>query len=240
MNSPTSDSLFRNLPPLHHESDGSWSYSNSLQVRMEAWSPTDEKWKNVEITEYAKTTNSGDVLLQEYSRGGHHSDSNQCLGSAMKGRFWEQHSSITKEVTHPAYTSNKNNIPISAMPSSYDNNKWQGYKTMIYNINENGNNYVKVETYVDPNAQNNDGTINIKNNWVKVGEYTDRGDWSTSSTDFNAGCSAIDSNYVHSYRQRDEILNTEGGTATQNLVAWRSDYAGIHWKYLSVREITAP
>ena len=65
MNNPTSDPMFRNLPPMTKQSDGSWQVSSN-QVRMEVLSPPpsaspssnaeegEKKWLNVEMTAYAK------------------------------------------------------------------------------------------------------------------------------------------------------------------------------------------
>jgi hypothetical protein len=41
-------------------------------------------------------------------------------------------------------------------------------------------------------------------------------------------------------RQPDEIMNLPGGTATQNIAAWRSDDLTWNWKYLTAREIVPP
>lgn len=236
MADPNSDTSFRNLPTITKQADGSFQVSAS-QVRMEAWSPTSHKWLNVEITEYSKVIGGTNTLLQMYSRGGHHTATNPCLGSAMKGRFYPDHSAIVKEVTHPAYTSNRNTLT-TGLPTAYNMAHWQGYKEVIYNVVENGKTYVKVETYVDANAQDSSGNLQIKNNWVKVGEYVDRGGWSTSDADFDATCFPTNKDSTQLYRQRDEILNTGGGTSTQNIAAWRSDDLTWDWKYLSVREIT--
>lgn len=62
MNDPKSDPNFRNLPSMTKQSDGSWQVSAS-QVRMEAWSPSDEKWLNVEITGYAKMVSGSNELI---------------------------------------------------------------------------------------------------------------------------------------------------------------------------------
>lgn len=83
MEDPNSDLNFRNLGNIGFDRnpDGSWRVSAD-QMRMEAWSPDGEKWLDVEITEYAKIESGSNELLQMYSRGGHHTNRDQCLGSA--------------------------------------------------------------------------------------------------------------------------------------------------------------
>ena len=73
MDDPREDPNFRNLGNVHFSknNDGSWRVSAD-QIRMAAWSPANEKWQNVEITEYAKIESGSNELLQIYSRGGHH------------------------------------------------------------------------------------------------------------------------------------------------------------------------
>lgn len=86
------DPYFRNLDKLQfsQQQDGSWRvFSTDGQVRMEAWSLENNKWLNVEITEYAKIVNMTEDsdLLQMYSRGGKHTYTDPCIGSAYKARL---------------------------------------------------------------------------------------------------------------------------------------------------------
>jgi hypothetical protein len=237
MADPKSDTMFRNLPSMTKQSDGSWRVSAS-QVRMEAWSPSNEKWLNVEITEYAKIVGGTNQLLQQYSRGGHHTDTNQCLGSAYKGRLYgDGHTTIVKEITHPAYTSNKASFQATTQPLK---DRWVGFKTVIYNIVEDGHTYVKIQTYIDNDVTDSHGNLVVRNNWKLASTYVDRGGWSTSDSDFNSACFPVNKDSTHQYRQRDEIINRSGGTSTQNIAAFRSDDLTWNWKYLSVREIQAP
>lgn len=89
MDDPTSDPNLRNTGNIDFSKnqDGSWRVS-AEQIRMEAWSPENEKWQNIEITMYAKMVSGSNELLQMYSRGGHHTSSNECLGSAYKARIY--------------------------------------------------------------------------------------------------------------------------------------------------------
>jgi len=238
MDNPTSDPMFRNLPPMTKQSDGSWQVSKD-QVRMEAWSPSNDKWLNVEITEYAKIITSSDDILQMYSRGGHHSSSDPCLGSAVKARLYGDGTAAwVKELTHPAYAGNKAQVQATTHPLD---GRWIGFKAVIYNVlGSDGKTYVHMESYIDDDVTDSNGNLLPKNNWKLASVYDDKGGWSTKGTDFTPNCTPVNKDSTQKYRQRDEIINMPGGTSTQNLAAFRSDQQTWNWKYLSVREITAP
>jgi hypothetical protein len=224
MENPMSD--LRNIGNVHfsQNSDGSWRVSAD-QIRMEVWSPENEKWRNVEITEYAKIEGGSNELLQMYSRGGHHTSRDECLGSAYKARLYGNGMAAwNKEVTHPAYAGNR--AETLATTESLED-RWIGFKAVIYNFVENGNTYVRLESYIDDNVTDENGNLVVRNNWKLASVYEDRGGWSTNNSDFDSSCG----------RDRDEILTQPGGTATQNIAAFRSDDLTWNFKYLSVREI---
>jgi hypothetical protein len=240
MNDPTSDSLFRNLPSMTKQQDGSWQVSGGDrgQVRMEAWSPENEKWLNVEITMYAKMVSGSNELLQLYSRGGHHTSSNECLGSAYKARFYgDGDAAWVKEVTHPAYAGNRGSVQATNNPLE---DRWIGFKAVIYNFVENGKTYVRLESYIDDDVTDSKGNLVIGNNWKLASVYEDKGGWATTNSDFNSTCTPMNKDSTQQYRQRDEILNLPGGTSTQNIAAFRSDDLTWNWKYLTVREVAVP
>lgn len=225
MDDPRDDPNFRNLGNVQFSKnrDGSWKVSAD-QIRMEAWSPSGEKWLNVEITEYAKIEGGSNELLQMYSRGGHHTNRDQCLGSAYKARLYgDGLAAWNKEVTHPAYAGNRGSVQATE-PLEH---KWIGFKAVIYNFVENGKTYVRLESYIDEDVTGSNGRLVVKNNWKLASVYEDRGGWATSNSDFNPSCG----------RDRDEILTKPGGTSTQNIAAFRSDGLSWSFKYLSVREI---
>jgi|SRR5581483_3806843 len=238
MASPTSDPMFRNLPSMTKQSDGSWQVSAS-QVRMEAWSPANEKWQNVEITEYAKIIGGTNQLLQMYSRGGHHTTSDPCQGSALKARLYGNgEAAWVKEVNHPAYTGNRGTMQATTTPLL---DRWVGFKAVIYNVvGSDGKTYVRMESYIDDSVTDSNGNLVIKNNWKLASVVEDKGGWSTSDPDFKSNCFPVNVDSTYQYRQRDEILSMPGGTSTANLGAFRSDDLTWDWKYLSVREIVAP
>ena len=240
MDDPYSDPMLRNREPLTKQSDGSWQVSGGSngQVRLEAWSPENKKWLNVEVTEYAKMVSGSNELLQMYSRGGHHTTSNECLGSAYKARLYgDGEARWVKEINHPAYTSNRGSVQVTEDPLQ---GRWVGFKAVIYNFVENGKTYVRLESYVDDDVTDSNGNLKIANNWKLASVVEDRGGWATTDSDFNASCFPVNKDSTQQYRQRDEIINMSGGTSTQNLAAFRSDNLTWDWKYLSVREIVPP
>jgi hypothetical protein len=227
MDDPTSDPLFRNLESMTKQADGSWQVDGSRngQVRMEAWSPTNEKWLNVEITMYGKIESGSNELFQLYSRGGHHTSRDECLGSAYKARLYgDGRAAWNKEVTHPAYAGNRGTEDVTDTPLA---DRWVGFKAVIYNFGENGKTYVRMESYIDDDVTDSNGNLKIANNWKLASVVEDKGGWATSDGDFDTSCG----------RDRDELLTSPGGTASQNIAAFRTDNLVWNFKYLSVREI---
>ena len=243
MENPTSDPNFRNWNNLQliKQPDGSWQVANLIdgKVRIEDWSPENEKWLNVEITEYAKIVNGTNDILQIYSRGGHHTPTDPCLGSAYKARLYgDGRAAWVKEVNHPAYTQIRGTVQATTEPLQ---GRWVGFKAIIFNFVENGKTYVRLESYIDDNATDSNGGLVISNNWKLVSVYEDKGGWSAASDpDFIATCFPMSVDNTGPYRGADEILSLPGGTGTQNMVAFRSDDITWDFKYLTVREIQPP
>ena len=227
MADPRSDSQFKNLDNVRFSSDGNSWHVSADQVRMEAWSQANEKWLNVEITAYAKIDSGSTELLQLYSRGGHHTDSDQCEGSAYKARLYGDGTAAwTKEITHPAYAENRGEMQATDTPLV---NRWVGFKAVTYNFvdEDDGSTYVRLESYIDDDVTDSDGNLAVANNWKLASVVEDRGGWATDNSDFNSSCG----------RARDEILTSPGGTDSQNIVGFRTDDIGWDFEYLSVREI---
>ena len=87
---------------------------------------------------------------------------------------------------------------------------------MIYNINN--DTAVKMESYIDENANNN---------WRKVNEVVDNGGWAANSLDrvfYSVDCN----------RSKDYVITNSGP-----IVTFRSDNIIWQFKDLSVREIFA-
>lgn len=232
INNPLEDEIFdpgKKIAKLH---DGSWlvgeGSNGNHQVRMNVITPPgQDEWKNVEITGYVKVidTASGDDApaaaassegaINWYARGGRHSDSVPCEGTSLKGILringlaaWQ------KEIWHTGgYT--KTRAVINVTDPILD--KWIGWKVVIYNINN--DTAVKMESYLDENANNN---------WRKVTELVDDGGWYADYPD--SVFYSVDCN-----RPKDYVVTNSGP-----IVTFRSDDIVWQFKELNVREIHAP
>ena len=230
MNSPKGDGLF-SVTSNHNitkQIDGSWRTADN-DTRMTVDTPHGaEPWQNVEITGYIKVisvipSNNTDVNgnvednnntdLDWYARGGRHSDSVPCEGTALHGGL-ELDGSVRwkKEIWHTGgYTDDQANPKVITDSIL---GRWIGWKAIIYNIH-NGS-AVKMESYID----NTD-----TNYWIQVANLTDGGGWYATSTDkefYSADCG----------KQKDYVLANPG-----RYVTFRSDNIVWNFKNLSVREI---
>jgi hypothetical protein len=233
-NNPLEDEIFDLDTKITKVQDGSWlvgkddDSNGDYHVRMNVITPPgQDEWKNVEITGYVKVidTASGDAASAEgsptpisaidwYARGGRHSDSVPCEGTSLKGILringlaaWQ------KEIWHTGgYTDNR--AVVKATNPILD--RWIGWKVVIYNINNDKD--VKMESYIDENANNN---------WRKVNELVDNGGWYANSPD--SVFYSVDCN-----RSKDYIVTNSGP-----IVTFRSDNIVWQFKELSVREIVA-
>ena len=149
------------------------TYDFSELAQIGHWyKPTD--WKNTEMTGYFKvsSTKSGDGI-SFVTRSVRHNEAiqNGCGGSSYHNNIrFEGTFQYKKEQWHVNYDTlspSKNGIG-SIM------NKWVGFKGIVYNL-PNGN--VKLESYVD--KDNN-------NQWQKVQELIDSGNWGDDMTHCNA------------------------------------------------------
>jgi hypothetical protein len=174
-------------------------------------SPND--WRDVELTGYVKV-NSGDPdeNFAWYARGGRHTGSGSpegCEGVAYKADLgYDGRVRFAKEQWHVSYVFTDHKRAMSSIED-----KWVGFKGIMYNIEENGATAVKMEIWLD---KNNDG------NWVKVDENIDRGGWGDQGEE----CGGED----------DQIITWGGPVAT-----FRWDGAtNVDIKNFSVREIEPP
>lgn len=225
MANPQADKLFDPDSPLYKQPDGSWQIGGKVgskyeedQVRMKVGTPEGEsEWKNVEITGYAKVlwADSPSDHLDWYARGGRHSSSVPCEGSALKGWISADGTvSWTKEIWHTGGYTKARDTHKATGPIV---NRWIGWKVIMYNIDN--NKAVKMESYID----DNDNNI-----WRKVSEIVDNGGWFAKSSDeefYSADCG----------RPKDYIMTNSGP-----LVTFRSDNMMWDFADLSVREIQPP
>jgi hypothetical protein len=131
-----------------------------------------QDWRNIEMTSLVRLNSvwqTSGHSLSWYVRGGRHSLSYSCEGSAYKGNIgYNLESRFQKESGHSNYdTTSWKTLP-SGSTLAYG--KWFGYKFVCYDI---GNN-VKVEIYLD---------AALNGNWVKVNEKLDDGtSWGSSNS----------------------------------------------------------
>ena len=186
------------------------SYNYSQLSQTGYWyKPTD--WKNVEITGYFKPVaikEKNDISL--VSRSVRH-DTNVyagCGGSSYHNNIGIDNGAFRfkKEMWHADYE----RTPYFNTTIGSIMNKWTGFKGIVYNL---ANNSVKLESYVDKDANNQ---------WIKVAELVDSGKWGNDMMHCNA--------------------KTEGAVISWGspMIIFKSDNVTYDFKNLSVREITPP
>jgi hypothetical protein len=137
-------------------------------------SPND--WKNVEITGYMKvnhfttSTTNGAAHIELLARGGTHSSSVPCEGTAYHSNTYETgRVKFEKELDHTSgYTTN--DPQISGATGTLQG-KWVGFKAVFYTF---PNGTVELEQWLDDKSDN----INSPgNNWHRVLQFKDVGSW---------------------------------------------------------------
>ena len=229
---PRSDSRFNPQNPITPNADGSWKMKNA-QVRMEVYTSTGydgskirtyardtlaaqgymlapNDWRNVEITGFVRV-NSASVPTDDvtwYARGGRHSAPIPCEGSAYKGGLHiDGRVRFEKESWHVSY---KNASYLQATSSLIG--RWVGFKTVIRNVTVGGKTAVKMESWLNDNAD--------RVTWAKVYEMTDDGTYGGDASACGASAPAMPI--------------TWGGP----IAAFRWDNAeDVDFRWLSVREI---
>jgi Bacterial Ig domain/PKD domain len=187
---------------------------NEVQLAAKGYMQSPNDWKNVEMTGYVKLNayKQVDHAFVWQIRGGHHSTSFSCEGTAYKGNInYVGQTRFQKEQWHPSYfTTSWKNTALAPDPRG----KWFGFKYVVYNIQQNGKPAVKMENWLDAKS---DG------NWVKIDENVDSGGWGTKAGQCGGG-------------RPDQLIIWGGPIAT-----FRFDgTTDLDFKNLSVREIQAP
>jgi hypothetical protein len=238
MEDPAADSRFDPKVTITKNPDGTWK-AKSTKIRMNVFTNMgyDQNqittynqtelavkgymqslgdWKNVEITGYVKVNAySKDDNFSWYTRGGTHTSSKGCEGTAYKGNlFYSGKVRFAKEQWHSGGYSFSQMISVTEPIK----NKWVGFKFIVYNVlvqHETGQNITatRMESWID---QNDDG------NWTKVNDRLDSGGWGDEG--------------VHCGGDQDQIITWGGPIAT-----FRWDNASdVDFKHFSVREIIGP
>ena len=232
MQDPNNDPRTKQIP-MSKNADGSWKVTQD-QVRYGVYtssgyhpdlvvkdysiladrgymqSPND--WKNVEMTGQVKFNSGSDDDWTWYARGGRNTGNGWpegCEGTQYKGSLEYTSGRVrwAKEQWHVSYVFS----PWKDSPASGDH-KFVGFKVVMYNFLLDGKTAVKMESYVDPNNDNQ---------WQKVYDWVDKGGWGSAGGE----CKGTP----------DQIITWGGPQAT-----FRWDNADIDIKNLSVREIVPP
>jgi hypothetical protein len=235
MNMDTAKDSRSDPPSLSRNADGSFRVSGQENIRYRIYTSTgyheppstDQKhlaaqgymlapndWKNVEMTGYVKVVQNepSHNHFTWYARGGHHTSSRGCEGTALQGQLnVDGKTRFAKEQWQTGgyvFTLYKSSI-VDSMTG-----KWIGLKTVIYNFQEDGKTVVMMQNWAD---KDNNG------NWVKIYEYVDRGGLANQG----GHCGAANP---------DEIITWGGPIAT---FRW-DNFSAVDIKNLSIREIQPP
>ncbi len=229
----TSDKRFDPQNTITRNADGSWKMKNS-QVRMSVFTstgysaskiPTYDRdvlasrgymqaandWKNVEMTGFVKLNAAQDSSdnFDWYARGGKHNDDQSgCEGSSYKGALhYDGRARWQKETWHVSYEQAAYKPGTTALKG-----RWVGFKSVMRNTLVNGKEAVRLELYVNENAD--------KVTWKKVYDMVDSGSWGGDAQHCGGAVGAMPI--------------TWGGP----IAVFRWDNANdVDFKWLSVREI---
>src|SRR5215216_1625702 len=173
-------------------------------VRIHADSP-DGEWKNVEMTGYFKLQAGNDQFTLIGRQGPTYNDDGGCGAYGYYGLLSANGDAYFKKKLwhHGGYTDR------TAVEGNVVNNlddRWVGIKLVVYDLDDGD---VKLELWVDDGDETN--------NWKKVTEYVDDGQWKVAGSDCD--------------RDSDDIIDdgTRGG--------FRVDDSEFEFKKLSIREI---
>src|SRR5215204_4377771 len=176
-------------------------------VRLHADSPDDE-WKNVEMTGYFKLHEGNDQFTLIARQGPTYNDDGGCGAYGYYGLLSANGDAYFKKKLfhHGGYT-DRTAVEENVVDDLDD--RWVGIKLVVYDLD--GGDEVKLELWVDDGDE--------ENNWKKVTEHVDDGDWETHGSDCD--------------RDSDDIIDdgTRGG--------FRVDDSDFEFKDLSIREIDA-
>jgi hypothetical protein len=200
---------------------GSIATYNQQQLAAKGYMQSPNDWKNVEMTGYLKvnsftgSTSNGAAHIEFLARGGTHTSSVPCEGTAYHSNTYETgRVKFEKELSHTAgYTTG--DPQISGATGSLQG-RWVGIKAVFYTFS---NGSVKLEQWLDDKSDN---TNSLGNNWHRVLQFKDIGNWGGG----NPSC---------------------GGTPS-TIITWGGPIAHFRWdnidnmdiKDLSVREIQPP
>jgi hypothetical protein len=174
-------------------------------VRIHVDSPNGQ-WKNVEMSGYFKMVNGEDEFTMIARHGPSYHDNGGCDAYGYYGMLSAEGDAFFKKKTyhHGGGYTDRTAVAENVVDELQD--RWIGIKLIVYDVGEDD---VKLELWVD----NGDET----NNWKKVTEYIDDGEWKTDE----------------SHCDRPDDYTIDSGTRA----SFRVDDSEFEFKKLSVREI---
>ena len=184
---PTGDERFNPQGSLGRNADGSWK-TRSGKVRMQVFTSTGYEpraidsydpdvlarrgymqapndWRNVEMTGFVKVNEVRDLRdnLSWYARGGRHTDSQGCEGTAYKGGLhYDGRARWEKESYHVSYDQTEYREATSPLLG-----RWVGFKAIMKNVPHGSQTGVRLELWLNDNAD--------KVTWEKIYEVVDHG-----------------------------------------------------------------
>jgi hypothetical protein len=165
-------------------------------------------WKNVEMSGYFKLVEGQDEFTMIARHGPSYHDNEGCDAYGYYGLLSAEGDAYFKKKTYHHGGGYTDSTAEAENVVNELQDRWIGIKFMVYDI---GNEHVKLELWVDDGDETN--------NWKKVTEYIDDGEWETAES--------------HCDRPDDYIIDS-GTRAT-----FRVDDSEFEFKKLSVKEIEA-
>jgi hypothetical protein len=175
-------------------------------VRIHADSP-DGEWKNVEMTGYFKLNDGKDQFTLIARQGPTYNDDGGCGAYGYYGMLDANGDAYFKKKLfhHGGGYTDRTAVERNVVDDLDD--RWVGIKLAVYDLD--GGDNIKLELWIDDGDE--------QNNWKKVTEFVDDGNWETQDSDCD--------------RSSDDIIEngTRGG--------FRVDDSEFDFKDLSIREI---
>lgn len=176
-------------------------------VRIHVDSPKG-KWKNVEMSGYFKLLDGQDEFTMIARHGPSYHGNGGCDAYGYYGMLSAQGDAYFKKKTYHHGGGYTDRTAVAEKVVNKLQDRWIGIKFMVYDV---GDGHVKLELWVDDGDETN--------NWKKVTEYIDDGNWDTAES--------------HCGRPNNYIIDS-GTRAT-----FRVDDSKFEFKKLSVKEIEA-
>ena len=174
-------------------------------VRIHVDSPKGQ-WKNVEMSGYFKLVDGEDEFTMIARHGPSYHDNGGCDAYGYYGMLSAQGDAFFKKKTYHHGGGYTGRTAVSENVVDELQDRWIGVKLIVYDV---GSEDVKLELWVDDGDETN--------NWKKVTEYIDDGEWETDE----------------SHCDRSDDYRIDSGTRA----SFRVDDSEFEFKKLSVREI---